>query len=80
MGKYLEKEKDLTFMFIDLEKAYGRVLREEIWRCIRIKGTPEKYVRIAKDMYERATTKIRTSVGVTDVDSCACRPTPRFSP
>lgn len=43
-----------------------RVPREEIWICMREKGTP-KYVRIVKRMYERATTKIRSSMGVTDL-------------
>ncbi|KAI5734186.1 hypothetical protein M8J77_003612 [Diaphorina citri] len=62
LEKYLEKEKSLTMVFIDLEKAYDRVPHEEIWRCLREKGTPEKYVRIVRDMYERATTKIGSSV------------------
>lgn len=68
MGKYLEKGKDLTYyVFIDLEKAYDRIPREEIWRCMKEKGSPEKYVRILKDMSEGAMTKIRISVGATDV-------------
>ncbi|XP_008477651.1 uncharacterized protein LOC103514534 [Diaphorina citri] len=66
LEKYLEKEKSLTMVFIDLEKAYDRVPHEEIWRCLREKGTPEKYVRIVRDMYERATTKIGSSVGLTE--------------
>ncbi|KAI5752807.1 hypothetical protein M8J77_020555 [Diaphorina citri] len=67
MEKYLEKENSLTMVFIDLEKAYDRVPREEIWRCMREKGAPEKYVRIVRDMYDRATTKIRSSVGLTEL-------------
>ncbi|KAI5746584.1 hypothetical protein M8J77_005190 [Diaphorina citri] len=62
LEKHLEKEKSLSMVFIDLEKAYDRVPREEIWRCLREKGTPEKYVSIVRDMYERATTKIGSSV------------------
>ncbi|KAL1457439.1 hypothetical protein WDU94_007671 [Cyamophila willieti] len=34
--------------------------------CHQRYGTPEKYVRIVKDMYDRAVTKIRSSVGVTE--------------
>jgi Reverse transcriptase (RNA-dependent DNA polymerase). len=43
MEIHLEKEQSLIFVFIDLEKAYDRVLREEIWRCMREKkvGTRE---------------------------------------
>ena len=37
---------------IDLEKAYDRVPRKEVWRCMREKGVPEKYVMTVQDMYE----------------------------
>ncbi|KAI5739918.1 hypothetical protein M8J77_024981 [Diaphorina citri] len=66
MEVHRDKEQSLVFVFIDLEKAYDRVPREEIWKCMRPKGTPEKYVRIVRDMYEDAVTKVRSSVGVTD--------------
>ena len=36
-------------VFIDLEKAYDRVSRQEVSRCVRKKGVPEKYVRIVKE-------------------------------
>ena len=35
-------------VFIDLEKAYDRVPRQEVWRCMREKGVPEKYVMIVR--------------------------------
>ena len=66
LEKYLEKEKPLFLVFIDLEKAYDRVPRDEIWRCLRIRGTPEKYVRIVQDMYHMASTQIRSSAGLTE--------------
>ncbi|KAI5715312.1 hypothetical protein M8J77_013954 [Diaphorina citri] len=66
MEIHLEREQSLIFVFIDLEKAYDRVPREEIWRCMREKKVPEKYVRIVQDMYDRVSTKIRSSVGLTE--------------
>jgi hypothetical protein len=32
------------------EKAYDRVPRQEVWRCMREKGVPEKFVRLIQDM------------------------------
>ncbi|XP_066943488.1 uncharacterized protein [Macrobrachium rosenbergii] len=66
MGKHLEKQKGLHIVFIDLEKEYDSVPRQEVWRCMRLKGTPEKYVRLVQDMYEGAKTQVRSSVGLTE--------------
>ncbi|MEL7196585.1 MAG: reverse transcriptase family protein, partial [Bacteroidota bacterium] len=65
MEKYREKQRDLHLAFIDLEKAYDRVPRQEIWRCLREKMVPEKYVRIIQEMYKNVYTKVRSSVGET---------------
>ena len=66
MEKYGEKQKDLHLVFIDLEKAYDRVPRQEVWRSMREKGVSEKYVKVVQDMYEGATTQVRSSVGTTE--------------
>ena len=54
-------------MFIDLEKqgAYARVPRQEVWRCLREQGVPEKCVRLVKDTHEDARTQVNTSIGLT---------------
>ena len=35
MEKYREGQRELHCVFVDLEKAYDRVLREEVWYCMR---------------------------------------------
>ncbi|KAK3547461.1 hypothetical protein QTP86_021033 [Hemibagrus guttatus] len=53
-------------VFVDLEKAYDRVPREELWYCMRKSGVAEKYVRVVQDMYERSRTVVRCAVGQTE--------------
>ena len=66
MEKCREKQKVLHMVFVDLEKAYDRVPRQEVWRSLREKGIPEKYVRIIMETYRNVTTKVRSTVGTTN--------------
>jgi len=66
MEKHREKQKVLHMVFIDLEKAYDRVPRQEVWRSLRERGVPEKYVRIVQECYKNVTTRVRSTVGTTD--------------
>ena len=52
--------------FIDLEKAYHRVPREELWECLRLAEKSECYIKIIKDMYDGATTTVRSAAGLTE--------------
>ena len=61
--KHREGQKDIIITFIDLEKAYDRVLREEIWRCMRERSVPEKCVKLIQDMYRGCQTKVRSAAG-----------------
>ena len=66
MEKYREGQKELHCVFVDLEKAYDKVPREEVWYCMRKSGLAEKYVRIVQNMYAGSTTAVRCAVGVTE--------------
>ena len=61
--KYREKNKELHMVFVDLEKAYGRVPRELIWWSLRKKRVPEAYIKIIQDMYEDCETQVTTREG-----------------
>lgn len=53
-------------VFVDLEKPYHSVPREELWYCIRKSGAAEKYVSVEQDMYEDGKRVVRCAVEVTD--------------
>ncbi|KAK3553808.1 hypothetical protein QTP70_012224 [Hemibagrus guttatus] len=60
--KYRDGQRELHCVFVDLEKVYDRVPREELWYCMRKSGVAEKYVRVVQDMYERSRTVVRCAV------------------
>ncbi|KAK3540759.1 hypothetical protein QTP86_001613 [Hemibagrus guttatus] len=62
MEKYRDGQRELHCVFVDLEKVYDRVPREELWYCMRKSGVAEKYVRVVQDMYERSRTVVRCAV------------------
>ncbi|KAK3522650.1 hypothetical protein QTP86_028894, partial [Hemibagrus guttatus] len=63
---YRDGQRELHCVFVDLEKAYDRVPREELWYCMRKSGVAEKYLRVVQDMYERSRTMVRCAVGQTE--------------
>ena len=67
MEKYREGQRELHCVFVDLEKSYNRVPREELWWCMRKSGIVEKYVRLVQDMYKKIETVVRCAVGTTEI-------------
>ncbi|KAK3518528.1 hypothetical protein QTP70_001495 [Hemibagrus guttatus] len=66
MEKYRDGQRELHCVFVDLEKAYDRVPRDELWYCMRKSGVAEKFVRVVQDMYDRSRTVVRCAVGQTE--------------
>ena len=50
--KHREGQKNIIVTFIDQEKAYDSIPREEIWISSRERNVPEKYFRLVQDMYQ----------------------------
>ena len=66
LEKWTEGQKAVHCAFIDLEKAYDRVPREELWECLRLAETSKCYVRITKDICDGATRTVRSAAGLTE--------------
>jgi len=64
MEFYRDRKRDLYMIFIDLERAYDRVPREVLWRCLEKKDVPLAYMKVIKDMYNGVSTRVRTLVGI----------------
>ena len=58
-----EGQKNIRVTFIDLEKAYDSIPREEIWRSSRERNVPGKYIRLIQDMYQGCKTVVRSAAG-----------------
>ena len=66
MEKYREGQRKLHCVFVDLEKAYNRVPREEMWYFMRKSGIAEKYVRLVQNIYEESETVVRGAIRTTE--------------
>ena len=66
MEFYRDRNSDLHMVFVDLEKAHDKVLREVLWRCLERRGMPVGYMRVIMNTYSGVRTRVRTLVGDTD--------------
>ena len=52
--------------FVDIDKAFDRVLREVVWWAQRYLGVDEWIVSVIKAMYKDASTKVRLNERVSE--------------
>jgi hypothetical protein len=53
-------------VFIDLEKAYGKVPTNVMWWALQKHKVSSKYITLIKDMHNNVVTSVRTSDGDTN--------------
>ena len=56
----------MHLVFIDLEKAYDKVSREILWKTLENKGVRITYIIAINDIYERASSSVRTQDEATE--------------
>ena len=59
--RYLQKNKRLYFVFVDLEKAFDRVPRQVLWWAMRKLGVEEWIVRLVQALYDGAKCRVRVN-------------------
>lgn len=57
--RYMIRSKVSLLYLIDLDKAYDRVQREELWHCMKESGVAKENMRVVKKMYENSKTVVR---------------------
>ena len=62
--KRIEGNLSVFCGFMDLEKAYDRIPRKVIYRCLKRRGIPEKLVRLVMETYKETKTAVRTAQGL----------------
>ena len=64
--KHQARKKNLYFAFMDLEKAFDRVLREVVRWALRKLGVDEWPIRTVMALYTEACTVVRTDAGLSE--------------
>jgi len=70
MKQTIEKRRDFSLethiAFLDLEKAFGRVNRKDIWQILNKKGIPYHLVEVIKSLYKNTCVQIDTGRKILD--------------
>jgi hypothetical protein len=51
----------MHMIFIDLEKVYDKMSRNNMWWALQKYKVSSKYITLIKDMYDNVVTSVRTS-------------------
>ena len=61
---------NLILGFIDLEKAYDNVLRNEMWYKLKVMGVSENFIQILQSLYKDHMRRANVAGGTTDWVIC----------
>ena len=64
--KTTEKDGKMYAAFIDLEKAYDKVWREDMWRTLATYGVSGRLLRAVKALYENSKARVRVEDELTE--------------
>ena len=70
--KHIEWNKPLYMAFIDQEKAFDRVVRAELWKCLAERGIFGELLRAIQSLYICSQAAVRTREGETDWFEVKC--------
>ena len=64
--KTIEKDGKMYAAFIDLERAYDKVWREDMWRTLAMYGVSGRLLRAVKALYENSKARVRVEDELTE--------------
>ena len=64
--KFMAKGQKVYCLFIDLEKAYDRVMRNELWSALAMHGVNSSLIRALKSLYKDSSACVRINGAYTD--------------
>ena len=56
--KFYAQNKNLYFVFVDLEKAFGRIPHQLLWWTMRRLGVDKQIIQLVQAMYQNASSKV----------------------
>ena len=66
MEKYLEKKKKMFVAYVDLEKAYDKVCRADLWRALREYGIGGRLLGAIEALYKESKACVRVEGELTE--------------
>ena len=70
--KHIDRNKPLNMAFIDQEKAFDRVVRAELWKCLPERDIFGELLRAVQSLYICSQAAVRTTKGETDLFEVKC--------